>query len=114
MSWINSILGNGSENESENESDLNDKDYALELLKNSKEDVYMLCKCTTEASNPELRKIFTNQLNSSINDFFKLSDLANQKGFYNALATPSSQIKQDMQEVQNLQKAQNTQEQNTQ
>lgn len=100
MTWINNILGNGSGSESE--STLNDKDYALELLKSSKDDVTMLSKCVTEASNPELRKIFTNQLNSSINDFFKLSDLANQKGFYNALATPSSQIKQNIQEAKNL------------
>lgn len=97
MTWINNILGNGNENT------LNDKDYALQLLSTSKEDIEMLSKCVTEASNAELRKIFTNQLNSSINDYFKLADLANQKGFYNALASPSSQIKQDIQDANNLQ-----------
>lgn len=101
MNWLNNILGSGNDNE--NDGTLNDKDYTLELLKISKDDVYMLSKCVTEAANPELRKIFTNQLNSSINEFFKLSDLANQKGFYNALATPSSQIKQDIEEAKNLQ-----------
>lgn len=97
MSWLNNIVGNG------NEGALNDKDYALEFLKASKEEITMLSKCITQTSNAELRKIFTNQLNSSINDYYKLSDLATQKGFYNALATPSTQIKQDIQEAQNLQ-----------
>jgi len=100
MTWISNILGN------ENKGTLNDKDYALEFLNTSKVDIGMLSKSVTEAFNAELRKVFTNQLNASINDYFKLSDLANQKGFYNALATPSSQIQQDIQEAKNLQNPQ--------
>lgn len=100
MTWISNILGN------ENKSSLSDKEYALEFINTSKEDIKMLSKCITEASNAELRKILTNQLNTSINDYFKLSDLANQKGFYNAFAAPSSQIQQDIQEAKNLQNPQ--------
>lgn len=96
MSWINNMLGNN------NESTLNDKDYALELLASSKSDITLLSKCITESSNPELRKLFTNQLNSSINDYFKVSDLSKEKGYYNAFTAPSAQIKQEMQEAQAL------------
>lgn len=97
MSWLNNILG-----EDNNESSMPDKELAVDLLIASKNDITMLSKAITESANPQLRQILTNQLNSCINDHFQLSDLAIQKGWYNAFASPGQQIKQDLQEAQNL------------
>jgi similar to spore coat protein len=97
MSWINNLLG-----EDNKSSSMLDKDLATELLMSSKNDIVLLSKAVTETANPQLRQILTNQLNACINEHFQLSDLANQKGWYNAFASPGQQIKQDLQEAQNL------------
>jgi similar to spore coat protein len=97
MSWINNLLGEDSKNSS-----MPDKELATELLMSSKNDITMLSKAVTETANPQLRQILTNQLNTCINEHFQLSDLAIQKGWYNAFASPGQQIKQDLQEAQNL------------
>jgi similar to spore coat protein len=70
----------------------------------SKNDITMLSKAVTESVNPQLRQILTTQLNICINDHFQLSDLAVQKGWYNAFASPGQQIKQDLQEAESLMK----------
>ncbi|MCM0648279.1 spore coat protein [Clostridium swellfunianum] len=98
MSWFSNILSD----EDNSSSSLGDKEMASDMLMASKADITALAKAVTEAANPQLRQILTNQLNSCINDHFQLSDLAIQKGWYNAFASPGQQIKQDMQEAQNL------------
>ena len=97
MSWINNLIG-----EDNKDSSKPDRDLALDLLMTSKNDITMLSKALTESANPQLRQILANQLNTCINDHFKLSDLATEKGWYNAFASPGQQIKQDLQEAQNL------------
>jgi similar to spore coat protein len=99
MSWLSNFLDEDSNN---NKSSLADKELALDLLTTSKNDITMLSKAITEAANPQLRQILTNQLNASINDHFTLSDMAIQKGWYNAFASPGQQIKQDLQEAQQV------------
>lgn len=96
MSWLNNFLGE------DNNSSLSDKDLALNMLNDSKSDITMLSKAVTETINPQLRQILTNQLNACINNHFTLSDMAIQKGWYNAYANPGQQIKKDMQEAQNI------------
>lgn len=98
MSWLNNFLG---EEDNKNNS-LGDKDLALDLLNASKVDISMLSKAVTETTNPELRQIITNQLNACINDHFRLSDYAISKKWYDAYANPGQQIKQDLQEAQNI------------
>jgi similar to spore coat protein len=97
MSWINNLIGEDNEN-----SFMPDKELAADLLLSSKNDITMLSKAVTETANLQLRQILTNQLNACINEHFQLSDLAIQKGWYNAFASPGQQIKQDLQEAQNL------------
>jgi similar to spore coat protein len=99
MSWLNNFLGEDANN---NNNSMPDKYLALELLTTSKNDITLLSKAITETVNPQLRQILTNQLNACINDHFQLSDLATQKGWYNAFTSPGQQIKQDLQEAQNL------------
>jgi similar to spore coat protein len=94
MSWISNFLEEDNKNSS-----LADKELALDMLTSSKADIAMLSKAVAEAANPQLRQILTNQLNSCINDHFQISDLAVQKGWYNAFASPGQQIKQDLQEA---------------
>lgn len=95
MSWISNFLEEDNKNSS-----LADKELALDMLTSSKADIAMLSKAVSEAANPQLRQILTNQLNSCINDHFQISDLAVQKGWYNAFASPGQQIKQDLQEAE--------------
>jgi similar to spore coat protein len=99
MSWINNFIGEDSKNNS-----TPDKDLASELLMSSKNDITMLSKAVTESVNPQLRQILTTQLNICINDHFQLSDLAVQKGWYNAFSSPGQQIKQDLQEAESVMK----------
>lgn len=40
--------------------------------------------------------MLTSQLNSCINDHFKLSDIVISKGWYPAYATPQEQLKNDL------------------
>lgn len=109
MSWLNNIIG---EDSNSNNNSLADKELALDMLTTSKADITMLSKAVAEAANPQLRQILTNQLNACINDHFQISDLAVQKGWYNAFASPGQQIKQDMQEADQLVNA-NQQQQNS-
>lgn len=97
MSWLNNILS-----DEEGTNCLGDKYTALDRLNTSKNDIIMLSKAITEATNPQLRQILTNHLNCCINEHFLLSDMTIQKGWYEALVSPGQQIKSDLQEVQNL------------
>jgi similar to spore coat protein len=106
MSWINNILGN----ESDNNSKLADKELAMDMLTTSKADITMLSSALTETSSPQLRATLTNQLNACINEHFKLADMAAQKGWYTPYASPGQQIKQDLQEAQNILNNQNQQQ----
>lgn len=112
MSWLNNFLGEEENNNNDN-SALEDRELALDMLTASKNDITMLSKSITETTNAELRRTLTNQLNACINDHFQLADMAIQKGWYNAFASPGQQIKQDMQEAQNIiNQQQNDQQQN--
>ncbi|WP_461613233.1 spore coat protein [Clostridium sp. Marseille-QA1073] len=75
---------------------MDDKDIALSALTASKADISSLSKAIPEATNPQLRQMLTSQLNSCINDHFKLSDMAISKGWYPAYATPEEQLKNDL------------------
>lgn len=107
MSWLDSLLGTeeesgGNGGNGGNGTNLQDKDIALDMLITSKSDIGMLTKAITETTNPQLRQMLTNQLNTCINDHFRLSDMAINKGWYNAYANPQQQVQQDVIEAQNL------------
>ena len=111
MSWLNNFLSEDENNNNNNNNNKNsflpDKELALDMITSSKNDITMLSKAVTEAANPQLRQILTNQLNTSISEHFALSDMAMQKGWYNAFASPGQQIKQDMQEASQILQQQN-------
>ncbi|SKA73241.1 Spore coat protein CotF [Clostridium sp. USBA 49] len=96
MSWLNNFLGE------ENNSPLKDKELSLDMLNISKKDIEVLSKAITEILNPELRQLIKNQLNSCIDEYFKIADYAISKNWYNAYANPGQKIKEDMQEAQNI------------
>lgn len=112
MSWLDTILGEDSDNdynnddgnssEDSNNSELNDKDIALEMLISSKFEIETLAKMITETTNPQLRQMLTSQLNMNINEHFRLSDMAINNQWYNAYATPQQQVQQDIEELENL------------
>lgn len=94
MSWLNNFLSDNKK--------LSDKDIIIELLNSSKRDISMFSKAVTEAANPLLRTILTNQLNVCISDHFRLSDIAASKNWYNPFTSPGQLIKQDLQETDSL------------
>jgi similar to spore coat protein len=110
MSWLDSILGedsnnsnNGNNNENNKDnSGLSDKDIALDMLIGSKFRIEALAKTITETSNPQLRQMLTGQLNMNINEHFRLSDIAINNQWYNVHATPQQQVQEDAKEAQNL------------
>ncbi|WP_246582641.1 spore coat protein [Clostridium mobile] len=88
-----------------NNTDMNvmdDKDIALDALAASKTDISLLSKVIPETTNHQLRQMLTNQLNSCINDHFKLSDMVISKGWYPAYATPQDQLKNDLNKVDEI------------
>lgn len=54
-----------------------------------------------ESTNPQLRQMLNSQLNSCITSHHKLSDLALNKDWYEAYATPIQQVQTDVQDAQN-------------
>lgn len=103
MSWIDSVLGpdesgrnSDYQNENQGQSNLSEKDIALDMLAMSKNDIGMLAKVIPETTNPEVRQLLTTQLNGCIASHFKLSDMLITKGWYNAYGTPQEQIQQDI------------------
>ncbi|WP_461613218.1 spore coat protein [Clostridium sp. Marseille-QA1073] len=75
---------------------IDDKDIALSSLTASKLDISLLSKAIGEATNPQLSQMLASQLNSCINDHFKLSYIVINEGRYPAYATPQEQLKNDL------------------
>lgn len=100
MSWLDDLFG--VDDTSGNETNLNDKDIAMDMLTSSKTRIRILAKAAVEATNPQLRQILSCELTNSVNEHFKLSDMAVNKQWYNAFADPIQQVQQDVAEAQNL------------
>ncbi|MBC2581633.1 spore coat protein [Clostridium sp. DJ247] len=112
MSWVDDLFGSddsqddsnkSSSNNDDKNSKLNDKEIALDMLIMSKLDITSMAKAVTETTNPQLRQMLSSQLNNCINQHFRLADMAINKQWYNAYASPQQQLQQDITEVQQLQ-----------
>lgn len=100
MSWLDDLFG--VDDTSDSGTNLNDKDIAMDMLTSSKTRIRILAKAAVEATNPQLRQILSCELTNSVNEHFKLSDMAVNKQWYNAFADPVQKIQQDVAEAQNL------------
>ncbi|MBD7910496.1 MULTISPECIES: spore coat protein [Clostridium] len=78
---------------------LTEKDVAIDLLTSSKATVTTLAKAITETTNPQLRDTLRNQLTACVNSHCRLSDIAINKGWYDAYATPEQQLQKDLSEI---------------
>lgn len=88
------------ENFSGNDTTLSDKDIAFDMLKDSKFGLTSLAMTLAETTNPQLRQILTTQWNGCVTSHHKLSDLAVNKDWYQAYATPSQQVQASMEDLQ--------------
>lgn len=79
-----------------------DKDIALELLTISKSNILSLASIITEITNPQLRELLSSQLTNSLNEHYKLSDIAVNKQWYNAFSSPQQQLQQGVEESKSL------------
>ncbi|WP_097027663.1 spore coat protein [Clostridium peptidivorans] len=77
---------------------LKEKDIALDLLASSKGTIATLAKVLTETTNPQLRDTLKSELNNCINSHYRLSDMAINKGWYNAYENPEQQLQQELQQ----------------
>lgn len=93
---------NNNNNDSNSNNSAKDKGIALELLTMSKSDIVALASVITEITNPQLRELLGSQLTNSLNEHYKLSDIAVNKQWYNAFSTPQQQLQQDVEQAQNL------------
>jgi similar to spore coat protein len=100
MSWLDDLFG--VDDSSNNVDNSKDKEVAIDMLLSSKASIGTLTKAVIEAKNPQLRQILNCQLTNSINEHFKLSDIAINKQWYNAYSNPIQQIQQDITEIQNV------------
>ncbi len=81
---------------------LQDKDLAADMMKDSKAIVNALAMAATESANPKLREILKNQLNDAIAENYELADIAMKKGWYNAYTDPDQQLRTTVQETASL------------
>lgn len=80
---------------------MTDKDYALTVLADSKFSLHSLTMALTESTNPLLREMLTNILNTSIDNHYKLADIAVNKGWYpQPNLAPLDMLKQAITEAQ--------------
>lgn len=77
---------------------LREKDIALDLLTSSKGTIATLAKVLTETTNSQLRDTLKSELNNCINSHYRLSDMAINKGWYNAYEDPQQQLQQELQQ----------------
>lgn len=75
---------------------LTEKDIALDLITSSKATVTTLAKVLTETTNSQLRDTLRGQLTACVNSHYRLSDIAINKGWYNAHQDPQQQLQQDL------------------
>lgn len=94
MPWVNDLMNN--------DSTLNDKDIASDLITRSKTDISSIAKAVTETSNPQLRQILGRHLNDCINEHYRLSDMAITKNWYKAYMSPEKQVSSDYQASQRM------------
>lgn len=73
---------------------LNDQDIMAKMLVDSKAALHCQTVALAEATNPHLREIWTNHLNTSIDEHFKLADLVVNKN-YDANPDPVQMIRKD-------------------
>jgi similar to spore coat protein len=95
MSILGSLLGL-------DDNKLEEKDIAMDMLKDSKFTVTALSAAAAEAVNPELRNMLRSKLDTAVKEHFELSDLAIRKGWYPAFESPEGQLKQEKEKSQNL------------
>lgn len=75
---------------------LTEKDVALDLMTSSKSTIATLAKVVAETTNPLLRKTLKDELTTCINSHHRLSDIAIDKGWYNAYENPQQQLQSEL------------------
>ena len=86
-----------------NTKDSADKDMILELLANSNNTIMSLAKTLTETTNPKIRARLVNGLGACIVSHHRLSDMAINKGWYDAYADPTQQLQSELDAISSMQ-----------
>ncbi|SDI17619.1 spore coat protein [Desulfosporosinus hippei] len=75
---------------------LSDQDIVNDMLKDSKFAIHSLSVALGESTSTVFREKLVNQLNSCIDNHFKLSDFAAQKNWYQPYQSPEQQLQEDI------------------
>ncbi|WP_297426795.1 spore coat protein [Clostridium sp.] len=81
---------------------LSEKDIALDLITSSKASIATLAKVIIETTNPDLRNTLQGQLTACVNSHYRLSDIAINKGWYNAQGDPNQQLQNELSSIGSL------------
>ncbi|KUO62575.1 MAG: hypothetical protein APF84_02165 [Gracilibacter sp. BRH_c7a] len=73
---------------------INDQDILAKMLADSKAALHCQTVALAETTNVQLREIWTNHLNTAIDEHFKLADIAVNKR-YNSNPDPVQMIRKD-------------------
>ncbi|KGK92084.1 coat protein F [Desulfosporosinus sp. HMP52] len=95
MGWFEDLFGI----QDSDTTKMTEKDIAIDMLKDSKFILNSMSMAITETTNPQLREILKKQLNSAIQNHFRLVDLSVQNNWYLPRSTPIEQVKQDYEEA---------------
>ncbi|OPJ60712.1 spore coat protein [Clostridium chromiireducens] len=81
---------------------LSEKDIALDLITSSKATITTLAKVLTETTNVQIRDTLKGQLSACVNSHYRLSDIAMNKGWYNAQQDPQQQLQQELSSINSI------------
>lgn len=95
MGWFEELFGI----ENTDTTKMVEKDIALDMLKDSKFLLNSMAMAITETTNPQLREILKKQLNSAVQNHFRLVDLSMQNNWYMPRSTPVEQVRRDYDEA---------------
>jgi len=101
MGFLEDLFGTGSSESSET-TEMTEKDFALDMLKDSKFNLNARAMAITETANPQLREVLKQQFNAVVQDHFKLVDLSVQNDWYLPRLAPNEQIQRDYEEAETL------------
>lgn len=85
----------GIEDNTKNNIKMEERDIVNDMLKDSKFALTSLVKTIGETSNPQMREVLKQQLNTSIKNHFRLVDIATEKEWYKPYLNPMDQMKED-------------------
>jgi similar to spore coat protein len=81
---------------------MSDQDIVNDMLKDSKFTLNSLIMAISESRNPDFRQVLKKQMNTAVQNHFRLADISVENDWYHPYQSPESQVQEDYQNIQTL------------